>query len=116
MHVQISHNEDVGADAGLYDRIEAEVREHLGRFERELTAVQLNLMDMNAGREGGGDKRVSLEARPTGYRAIAVKGEAATFEDAARAAAKTMQQRLERVLGKRADVKGGATIRKTGSL
>lgn len=116
MHVQITHNEDVPADAGLYDRIEAEAREHLGRFEREVTAVVLNLMDMNAGREGGGDKRVSIEARPTSHRAIAVKGEGGTYEDAARAAIRTMQRRLDSVLGKRSDVKGGATIRKTGSL
>lgn len=116
MHVQITHNEDVSADAGLYERIEAEVRGHLGRFEREVTTVVLNLMDMNAGREGGNDKRASLEVRPTAHRAIAVKAEAGTYEDAARVAAKTMQQRLERVLGKRSDVKGGESIRKTGSL
>lgn len=116
MHIQISHNEDVGADAGLYDRIEAEAREHLGRFEREVTAVVLNLQDMNAGREGGNDKRVSLEARPTSHRAIAVTGEGDTVEDAARAAIKAMQRRLDSVLGKRSDVKGAETIRKAGSL
>ena len=116
MHIEVTHNEDVRADAALYERIEGTVRQHLGRFERELSAVQLNLMDMNAGREGGADKRVSLEARPNGHRAIAVKSDAGTFEDAARGAAKTMQQRLDSVLGKRSEVKGGATIRKSGTL
>jgi hypothetical protein len=116
MHVQITHNEDVSADAALYDRIEGELRQHLGRFERELTTVQVNLMDMNAGREGGSDKRVSLEGRPTSHQPVAVKGEGGTFEDAARVAAKTLERRLDSVLGKRSDVKGGETIRKSGSL
>ena len=116
MHIQVTHNEDVRADAALYQRIEDEVRQHLGRFEREVTAIQLNLMDMNAGREGGGDKRVSIEARPAGHQPVAVKGEAATYEDAARAAAKTLERKLDGVLGKRSDVKGGETIRKSGSL
>lgn len=116
MHVQLTHNEDVRADAALYQRIEDEVRQHLGRFEREVTAVQLNLMDMNAGREGGSDKRVSIEARPTSYPPVAAHGEGGTYEDAARAAAKTVERRLDKALGKRSDVKGGESIRKTGTL
>ena len=116
MHIEETHNEDVGADAALYERIEGAVRQHLGRFERELTSVELNLMDMNAGREGGSDKRVSLEGRPTSHQPVAVKGEGGTFEDAARVAAKTLERRLDSVLGKRSDVKGGETIRKSGSL
>ena len=116
MHVQITHSEDVRADAALYDRIEGELRQHLGRFERELTAVHVNLMDQNAGREGGSDKRVSLEARPSGRDPVASHGEGGTWEVAARVAAKTLERRLDGALGKRSDVKGGETIRKTGSL
>ena len=116
MHVQISHSEDVGADAALYDRVEGEVRQHLGRFEREVTTVQVNLMDLNARSGGGGDKRVSLEARPTSHPAVTVHGEGGSYEDATRAAAKTLERRLDGTLGKRSDVKGGATIRKSGSL
>jgi hypothetical protein len=116
MHIQVTHNEDVRADASLSARIEEEVRSLLGRFEGQLTAVVLNLNDLNSHREGGGDKRVSLEVRPNGHRPIAVHQEADTFEDASRGAAKKMQHRLDGVLGKRSDVKGGATIRKTGPL
>ncbi len=116
MHIQVTHNEDVKADAGLSARIEDEVRSVLGRYESQLTAVVLNLNDLNSHREGGGDKRVSLEARPTGHRAIAVHHEADTFEDASQGAAKKMQRRLDSVLGKRSDVKGGESIRKAGGL
>jgi hypothetical protein len=116
MHVQITHSEDVQADAALYERVEGELRQHLGRFERELTGLQVNLMDMNAGREGGSDKRVSLEARPSGREPMASHGEGGTYEVAARAAAKTLERRLDGALGKRSDVKGAETIRKTGSL
>jgi hypothetical protein len=116
MHIQVTHNEDVKSDASLSARIEDEVRSILGRYEDQLTAVVLNLNDLNSHREGGGDKRVSLEARPTGHQAIAVHQEADTFEDASRGAAKKMQRRLDSVLGKRSDQKGGETIRRSGSL
>ena len=116
MHIQVTHNEDVRADAALSARIEGEVRDILGRYESQLSAVVVNLNDLNSHREGGGDKRVSLEVRPNSHRAIAVHQEADTFEDASRGAAKKMQHRLDSVLGKRSDVKGGDTIRRSGSL
>ena len=114
MHIQISHNEDVTADESLRGRLEGELRDHLGHYERQLTTVLVNLMDMNARSGGPGDRRVSIEARPNGHPAVAVHHEATTWEDAVRGGARKLERRLEATLGRRSDVKGGATIRGTG--
>lgn len=117
MHIQINTAEDLTTDAGLRDRIEEVVRNALGRFEREITAVELNFNDQNAGSDrSGSDKYCSLEARPSGHQPVAVHDTGTTLEMAAQGAAKKMQSRLDSVLGKRSDVKGGESIRKTGSL
>jgi hypothetical protein len=111
MYIQVTHNEDIQGDAALFDRIEDQVRQILGRYEGQLTSVVLNLNDMNAGREGGGDKRCSLEVRPTGHQAVAVHHEGGDWENACTGAARKMLHRLDSVLGKRSDVKGGKSIR-----
>ena len=117
MHVQITHAEDLSTDAGLRDRIEAEVRDALGRFEREVTGVVLHFNDQNAGSErSGSDKYCSLEAHPAGHQPVAVHHVAGTLELAASGAAAKMARKLDGTIGKRSDVKGGETIRKTGSL
>ena len=114
MHIQFTHSEDLRVDAALSDRMEARVRDLLGRFESQITGVELNFNDQNAGRESGGDKYCSIEVRPHGHQAVAVHHTAGTVEDAAEGAAKKMQRKLDSVLGKRSDVKGGATIRTGG--
>ncbi|TNC59555.1 ribosomal subunit interface protein [Rubellimicrobium roseum] len=111
MHIQFTHAEDLHVDAASQDRIEAQVRVILGRFENQLTAVVFHLNDQNASRESGDDKYCSCEARPTGHEPVAVHHTAGTVEEACSGAAKKMQRRLDTVLGKRSDVKGGASIR-----
>ena len=117
MHVQFTHSEDLRVDADLSARMEAGIRDILGRFEGQLTAVILNFNDQNAGSNASGDdKYCSIEARPHGHQPIAVHHTAGTVDLAAEGAARKMQRKLDGVLGKRADVKGGESIRKTGSL
>ncbi len=54
--------------------------------------------------------------RPHGHQPVAVHNTAPTLELAASGAAAKMVRKLDSVLGKRADVKGGPSIRKTGTL
>ncbi len=115
MHIQVTTGEDATGDAALFARIEERVREILGHHAEEITGVVLHLNDENAGREGGDDKHCSLEVRAKGHRAIAVSHNAATVEDAALGAARTMRGRLDHVLGRRSDVRGRDTIRKPGA-
>lgn len=117
MHIQITHSEDLSTDAALRDRIEGEVRDALGRFDAQITGVELNFNDQSAGSDRSGtDKYCSIEVRPKGHQPVAVHHTAGTLELAAKGAAAKMQRRLDTVLGKRSDVKGGASIRTGGAL
>jgi hypothetical protein len=117
MHVQFTHSEDLRVDADLSARLEGQIRDILGRFEDQLSAVVLHFNDQNAGSSASGtDKYCSIEARPNGHQPIAVHHTGNTVEIAAEGAARKMQRKLDGVLGKRAEVKGGESIRKTGSL
>jgi hypothetical protein len=117
MHIQINTAEDLSTDAGLRDRIESEVRGALERFGAQITGVELNFNDQSAGSDRNStDKYCSLEVHPSGHQPIAVHNTAVTMELAAQGAAKKMQRKLDSMLGKRSDVKGGESIRKTGSL
>ncbi len=53
-------------------------------------------------KHGADDKHCTIEARPRGARPIGVTGKAADVDAAARIAANTMAERLERVLGRAA--------------
>ena len=100
MQIQFNSDSSVMGTANVAERIEASVRTKLARFEDRLTRVEIHVRDVNASKHGADDKHCTIEARPRGGRAIGVTGEASTVDDAARKAATTLAQRLERHFGK----------------
>jgi len=110
MSMQFQFNSDssvMGTD-NVAERIETMMREKLARFEDRLTRLEVHVSDENAHKHGNDDKACTIEARPRGGRPIGVTEHAAKIDDAARKAANTMVQRLERVLGKEAKHKHDA--------
>jgi len=102
MFVQINTDNQIVSDAEANERLEQRVREKLGRFEERLSHVEVHVADVNA-QKGGADKRVSLEARPTGHQPIAVHAEAKRIEDAVSTAATKALRALDHLFGKLAD-------------
>lgn len=100
MQFQFNTDSSVMGTENVAERIEAVVREKLARFEDRLTRVELHVSDVNGAKHGADDKHCMIEARPRGGKPIGVTGKAAKVDDAARKAASTLAQRLERVLGK----------------
>jgi ribosome-associated translation inhibitor RaiA len=100
MHVQFNTNSSVMGTEDVAKRIEAQVRQRLARFADRLTRVEVHVADVNGAKHGADDKHCTIEARPRGSRPIGVTGRAADVDAAARIAANTMAERLERVLGK----------------
>jgi len=64
--VQIRTDNHIKSDDGANARLEQKVRRKLKRFEERLSRVEVHISDVN-GPKGGGDKRVSIEARPAGH-------------------------------------------------
>ncbi|USA39761.1 HPF/RaiA family ribosome-associated protein [Pelagerythrobacter marinus] len=100
MQVQFNSDSSVMGTENVAERIEASVREKLARFDERLTRVEIHVRDENARKGGADDKACTIEARPRGGRAIGVTGRADKVDDAARRAASTLAQRLERHFGK----------------
>jgi len=100
MQVQFNSDSSVMGTENVAERIEAQVREKLARFEERLTRIEVHVRDENGPKHGADDKACTIEARPRGGRAIGVTEHASTVDDAARKAASTLAQRLERHFGK----------------
>ena len=102
MQFQFNTDSSVMGTANVAARIEAMVRDKLARFDERLTRVEVHVSDVNGAKHGADDKHCMIEARPRGGRAIGVTGKADKVDDAARKAANTLAQRLERIFGKEA--------------
>lgn len=100
MQVQFNSDSSVMGTENVAERIEIAVRQKLARFEDRLTRLEIHVRDENGAKGGGDDKVCLIEARPRGGKPIGVTGHASKIDDAARKAANTLAQRLERHFGK----------------
>ena len=100
MQVQFNSDSSVMGTENVATRIEASIRAKLARFADRLTRVEVHVHDDRRHTHGHDDKACTLEARPRGGRAIGVTEHGSTVDDAARKAAITLAQRLERHFGK----------------
>lgn len=108
MQFQFNSDSSVMGTDNVAERIEEQVRHKLARFEDRLTRVEVHVSDENARKGGADDKTCLIEARPRGGKPIGVTEHASDVDTAARKAATTMAQRLERVFGKEAKHKHDA--------
>jgi len=99
MFVQIRTDNHIKSDAAANARLEQKVRRKLKRFEDRLSRVEVHVADVN-GPKGGGDKRVSIEARPAGHEPVAVHAEAKRIDAAVIQAADKAARALDHSLGK----------------
>jgi ribosome-associated translation inhibitor RaiA len=100
MFVRISTDNQIRSDAESNARLEEQVRAKLKRFEQRLTHVEVHVEDVNGHKGGDADKRVSLEARPSGHEPVAVHAEATRVENAVTLAANKALRALEHALDK----------------
>jgi len=102
LQFQFNTDSSVMGTRDVAQRIEAQVRTRLARFAERLTRIEVHVTDVNGRKHGADDKHCTIEVRPRGSRPIGVTGKAADVDAAARIAASTMAERLERVLGRAA--------------
>ncbi|WP_435416946.1 HPF/RaiA family ribosome-associated protein [Parerythrobacter aurantius] len=100
MQIQFNSDSSVMGTSNVAERIARHVRDRLARFDDRLTRLEVHVSDANGRKGGADDKSCTIEARPRGGRAIGVTARAADVDAAARKAAATLAQRLERFFGK----------------
>lgn len=102
MQFQFNSDSSVMGTENVAERIEAQLRHTLARFEDRLTRLEVHVSDENARKGGSDDKTCTIEARPRSGKPIGVTAHADKVDDAARKAGNTLAQRLERIFGKEA--------------
>jgi ribosome-associated translation inhibitor RaiA len=103
MQIQINTDHNVEGREELVVQIQSMVAAALGRFEDEITRVEVHLSDQDGGKSGPNDKRCVMEARIGGRKPTAVTHDAATVDQAAEGAADKLHRSVERILGREHD-------------
>ena len=112
MQVQVNTDNTVQGRDDLAARVESDVRATLGRFEAQITRLEIHLGDENGPKLRAGDKRCTIEARLEGRRPEAVIHQADGLRAAWIGAARKLRRSLDSTLGRLTDYKGEVTIRK----
>ena len=100
MQIQINSDKNIPMHAKLSGLIEAELHRILGRFEDQLTRIEVYLSDENGNKSGAQDKRCVLEARPRHYPTLTVTNESADVQTSVSGAAGKMQRLMETSFGR----------------
>jgi len=100
MQIQINSDKNIPMHAKLSGLIEAELHRVLGRFEDQLTRIEIYLTDENGNKSGMQDKRCVLEARPRHYPSLTVTNESADVQTSVSGAAGKMQRLMETTFGR----------------
>ncbi len=94
MLVQVNSDNNVITNQDLVRKVQAEVEATLGRFDLELTRVEVFLSDVDGPKSARRDKRCVVEARPAGHEPLDVSDQAAALDDALSGALNKMERVL----------------------
>jgi len=101
MKVQVNTSNDIENKDALERWASEYLNEQLGRFEQDITSIEVQMTDENHAVKGGGvDKRCMLEARVNGRAPVAVTNFAPDQNLAFRGAADKLAHALDHVFGK----------------
>lgn len=100
MQIQINAADPQTRDANE-EVIKSEINRALGRWEEQITRVEVHLKDVNGPRDTQGDKQCTLEARLAGMDPMTVTGNADQLLPAVSDATSKLQRMITSELGKR---------------
>ncbi|KEO53798.1 HPF/RaiA family ribosome-associated protein [Thalassospira permensis] len=115
MQIQVSTDNNIAGGEKLSAHIATRIHNHLDRYSRHITRIEVHLSDADGDKSGRSDKHCLIEARLEGRQPEVVSEQAATLEGAYSGAARKMQHALATTLGKLDHAKGADTIR-TGEM
>jgi hypothetical protein len=106
MLVRLNRDNNLAGGIEMDAWVEREVSAAMLRFGTQVTRVEVFLSDENSHKEGGLDKKCTLEARLAGLEPIAVSQQAGDYRSALDAALETLQVTLDRKLQRLRTPKG----------
>ncbi|MCP9749367.1 HPF/RaiA family ribosome-associated protein [Ferruginibacter sp. HRS2-29] len=99
MLIQINTDKNIEGSEGLIVHFSEVLKDTLGRFDEQITRVEVHLSDENGSKEAGDDKKAMIEARLRGLNPIAVTSHADTIHKAVKAASEKLVHSLEKAIG-----------------
>ncbi len=109
MQININTDSTIERNAGLTEHVQSVVDSAVSRFRENITRVEVHLSDNNSQKSADGDNRCLMEARITGYQAIAVSDHNATLHQAIAGAAEKLKRAIDSALGRLQDSKRHAS-------
>ena len=109
MQININTDSTLSASASLNEHVNTVVDNAIHRFREHITRVEVHLSDNNSHKSADGDNRCLMEARITGYQAIAVSDHAATLHQSISGAADKLKRAIDSALGRLQDSKRHAS-------
>ncbi|QEH34104.1 hypothetical protein OJF2_26380 [Aquisphaera giovannonii] len=100
MQVHVSTDNHIHGSERLIESITQEVETVLGRFDGQITRVDVHLNDVNGPKGPGPDKRCLIEARLAGLHPVVASDQAATLNEAVSGASDKLFRLLETTLAK----------------
>ncbi|CDG84826.1 HPF/RaiA family ribosome-associated protein [Janthinobacterium agaricidamnosum] len=113
MQININTDSTIERNAGLNEHVQSVVESAVSRFRENITRVEVHLSDNNSQKSADGDNRCLMEARITGYQAIAVSDHNATLHQAIAGAAEKLKRAIDSALGRLHDSKRHAGVKNT---
>ena len=105
MQIQVNTGNGMDNNEALQRWASDHLVETLGRFQQDITRIEVQLSDENSGRAGPADKRCMMEARLVHHQPLAVSHHADSQDEAFRGAARKLVHALDHALGKVHDSK-----------
>ena len=112
MQIQVNTSNGIENKDTLERWADTEIKQHLSRFDEDVTRVEVHLSDENHDKAGGGDKRCVMEARLAHHQPLAVTQHGNTLDEAFRGAADKLKRLLDSTLGRLNNHRDRDSIRK----
>jgi ribosome-associated translation inhibitor RaiA len=106
MYIQVNAHNSLTAPARLQSWASEELERSLSRFSAKLSRIEVYLSDENQAKEGGNDKRCSIEAKLDGFPMMAVAHQGDTIGEALMGATEKLERILDKKVGKLQHHKG----------
>ena len=103
MHIEVNTDNNIEGSARMTAYFTETLEGALGRFEDQISRVEVHLSDENAQKQGSADKRCLLEARLKGLKPVVVSHNAENIDIAVSGAIDKLVKSLDNTIGKLRD-------------
>lgn len=106
MNIQLNTDNHIQGSDALSEWVDAIATQYLGRFDNDLTRLEVHLSDANGAKHGSGDKQCAIEARPRSGQPVGVSHSDESVEKALRGACTRLRTRLDHIMEQQRDHAG----------